>query len=353
MNNNNLQNIINNINKDNININHKDNTMDYCYTLKDFEFPVENVLTEETLRIIRELCLSIGHQTESTTYVNQYNTSASSNHRNVKDNDYKGDKFYNRNNVKKPLAQDNWKGKSGFKVTKFAIVNDHQAIINDIRVAMNKLTDVNREEKISTIIGKMNEINEMFEDEDNEVEKNEQINKALTTIYAISITNKMLTDTYVKVWMALYSEFNEAVSKVFELKLSEYKATMQNIVDVSSDNYDEFCDFTTKNTLRKNTTTLLCELARAGSTLFKEENMIILLDDLMNQIDGAIELKDKQKEVEELTESVVIIFSKIKSNEKLFAGYLPRLQVLAGYKNGDKPGLAARSKFKYMDLVGK
>jgi hypothetical protein len=327
--------------------------MDYCYTLKDFEFPVENVLTEETLRIIRDLCASIGHQTESTTFVNQYNTTASSTHRNLKDNDYKGDKYYNKNNTKKTSVQDSWKAKSGFKVTKFAIVNDHQAIINDIRVAMNKLTETNHEEKVATIIGKINEIQEMFEDEDDEVEKNEQINKALTTIYAISITNKMLTDTYVKVWMALYSEFNEAVSKVFELKLSKYKATMQNIVDVSSDNYDEFCDFTTKNTVRKNTTTMLCEFARAGSNIFKEEDMIILLDNLMLQIDGAIEIKDKQKEVDELTENVVIIFSKIKSNEKLFAGYLPRLQVLAGYKNGDKPGLAARSKFKYMDLVGK
>ena len=59
-------------------------------------------------------------------------------------------------------------------------------------------------------------------------------------------------------------------------------------------------------------------------------------------------------QVEELTENAIILFSEIKTaNSELFATYLPRIRQLSAYKTGEKPGLPPRSKFKYMDLVGK
>ncbi len=325
--------------------------MELCYTLKDFEMigVQETVLSRETLSTIQKLCELIGFPTESTNFVNQYNNTAASsntNNRQQKDIEYRGDKHFNRNQVKRPQKgnNDGWKTATVFKATKFAELNDNEALISEIRTAMNKLTDTNYADKIASIIEKLNELQE---------ESTEDIKKVLETIYAITISNKMYVDTYVKVWSAVFNDFGEEATKLFERKISEYKESMNNIVDVNTENYDEFCDFTTKNTNRKNTTTFLCKLVGSGLSIFTNDRLLLLTDQLMDHIEIAIETKEKQKEMEELTENIIIIFSKMKTNVVEFSRYLPRIQRLAGYKTGEKPGLPPRSKFKYLDLVGK
>lgn len=311
--------------------------METTYTLKDFEaIPFQqDVLSEYTIRVIQSLC---GMFDQSTVESNaSYNTSSSGKPRQQKDIEYNGEKHF-----KKKQAANEWKQKPVY-VSKFATLNDNQSIINEIRTIINKLTAANHMERIGTIKDKMSEIDEGAD-----------IENVLSTIYSISVSNKMNIDIHVNVWVMLFAEYHDHVVKIFETKFSEYREGMRNIVDVGSENYDDFCDFTTKNTVRKNMTELLSKLARSGSDLFSTDKMNALASDLLNQVEEDIENKDKQKEVEELTENAMILFSEIKTtNAELFATYLSRLKQLSSYKTGEKPGLPPRSKFKYMDLVGK
>lgn len=310
--------------------------METTYTLKDFEAISfqQDVLSEYTIRVIQSLCGMFEQPAVENT--SSYNTSSSGKQR-QKDIEYNGEKHF-----KKKQSANDWKPKPIY-ISKFATLNDNQATINEIRTIINKLTTANHMEKIGTIKDKMSDI-----DEDVDIEN------VLSTIYSISVSNKMNIDIHVNVWSMLFEEFQEHVVKIFETKFSEYREGMKNIVDVSSDNYDDFCDFTTKNTVRKNMTELLSKLARSGSELFTKDKITTLVEDLLNQVEIDIEIKDKQKEVEELTENAMILFSEIKAtNTELFATYLPRIRLLSGYKTGEKPGLPPRSKFKYMDLVGK
>ena len=79
--------------------------------------------------------------------------------------------------------------------------------------------------------------------------------------------------------------------------------------------------------------------------------MTNMLTDLLDQVCIKIEDKTKHKEVEEITENIVVIFAGLgKLVDK--SQYLSKMQTISGYKSGEKPGLTSRTKFKYMDLIG-
>ena len=327
--------------------------MEYCYSLKDFETigSSQKVLTTETVNIIKRLCEIIGVPNETSTFVNQYNSSSSSgyasNHSKPKDVEYKGDKFYKSKRTQK--TADGWKsqGGSGFKVSKFAELNNNDAIIREIRTLMNKLTTANQESKIQAIREKFAELSEAIADDD----ESEDMKKAFSTIYIITVSNTSYMDTYINMWNTLYSDYQTEITDLIETKLTEYKASLQNIVDVDSQNYDEFCEFTAKNTTRKNTTSFLCKLANSELiTALTEDSLGQLLNNMISQIEEDIQIKEKQVEVEQLTENAVIIFSAFRS---LIEHHTPWLRQITGYKTGEKPGLPPRSKFKFMDVIGK
>ena len=125
---------------------------------------------------------------------------------------------------------------------------------------------------------------------------------------------------------------------------------MQNIVDVNAnDNYDAFCEFTTVNNNRKNITNLLCEVAKTGEyASLQVSNINKMTTDLLASVLESVESAEKQKEVEEITENIVIIFSHFgKEFKNEFKSSFEQLSSLK------KPGLTSRTKFKYMDLIGK
>ena len=134
-------------------------------------------------------------------------------------------------------------------------------------------------------------------------------------------------------------------------KLNNHNDSMTGIVDVSEANYDEFCEFTLKNTNRKNASALFCEIAKANAIpSITIEHMDTLFDRLLEQVICNIETKSKQKEVDETTENLVVMFASLgKHMDK--SKYVDRFKTISGYKTGEKPGLSSRAKFKYMDLI--
>ena len=60
------------------------------------------------------------------------------------------------------------------------------------------------------------------------------------------------------------------------------------------------------------------------------------------------------KEVEETTENLIVSFAVLgKIAAPLKAEYMGTFTEITTYKTSDKPGLNARTKFKYLDIVGK
>ena len=321
------------------------------YTLNEFERIGKGQLDESVLSSIRLLCSLVGYvESAQNTYINQYNStttttasSASSQSKKPKEREVR------ERTYKKPKEiNDGWK-RPVFKATVFAEVDNTQANINEIRVGLNKLKESNCEENIAMFIEKIDEIRESvdFGDDCAMIEKMQQV---FDTIYTICISNKMFSKIYGTVITRLCKNYSSDLNEMFNAKIAEYLESMRNIVDVNAnDDYDAFCDFTAKNNNRKNITNLLCEIAKSGEyENIQVSNILKITSDLLTHVLESVELVEKQKEVEEITENIVIIFSHF--DKELKEQFKPSFEQLSNTK---KPGLTSRTRFKYMDLVGK
>jgi hypothetical protein len=303
-------------------------------------------LPENVLASIRTLCSLVGYaETTQNTYINQYNANAPSTTAVQKKSGGSGRQL----GTKKPKETNNeWK-RPTFKATVFAEVDDTQALINDIRVGLNKIKEANCDENIAMFIEKIDKIQESIDFGD-DCELTEKMQQVFDTIYTICISNKMFSKIYATVLVRLCQNYSSHFNEMLETKMVEFLATMQNIVDVNAnDNYDAFCEFTAKNTTRKNMTNLFCEIAKFGEyENIQVATIVKMTTDLLNQILESVELVEKQKEVEEITENIVIIFSHFE--KELKGQFKPIFEQLSSLK---KPGLTSRTRFKYMDFVGK
>jgi hypothetical protein len=314
------------------------------YTLNEFERIGKEPLDETVLSSIRTLCSLVGYiENIQNTYINQYNATTT-----VASAQSKKPKERERTYKKPKETADGWK-RPVFKATVFAEVDNTQANINDIRVGLNKIKDSNCDENIAMFIEKIDEIRESIDFGD-DCAMTEKMQQVFDTIYSICISNKMFSKIYANVLTRLCKNYCSDMNSMLDAKIAEYLASMQNIVDVNAnDNYDAFCEFTATNNNRKNITNLLCEIAKTG----EYENMLLTnvlknTSDLLTHVLESVESVEKQKEVEEITENIVIMFSHF--DKELKAQFKSSFEQLASTK---KPGLTSRTRFKYMDLVGK
>lgn len=305
--------------------------------------------------IINSLCQEIGCSTETqNTYINQYNANVVNTSSYAKSNiksapkEYDGRANFNKQNARKGANE--WKSKPGFSVTKFAMVDNSQSIIDLIRSDMNKISEQNIVAKIESMKSNIDEIVESTDEDEDDLK--EKMHKLFSVIFNISVTNK-LPVIYAKVYVAIAEKQRELLEEFMMNKLAEHMESLNGIVDVSENNYDEFCEFTAKNLARKNASALFCEIAKIGAIgPMTIERMDAIFEDLLAQVMTKINDKSKQKEADEITENLVVIITNLgKLLDK--SKYLETMKTITGYKTGEKPGLSSRAKFKYMDLIGK
>jgi hypothetical protein len=322
-----------------------------------------HTLPDCVLSAIKVLCDEIGYTgiNQPNTYVNQYNANAMASEKLKNQDDWNGVKNRktgnNRNgggSANKASSNNEWKIKSGFALTKFAALDNSQQLLGEIRTDMNKLNEKNLVAKLETLKKHINEIMDLSDSDNDSNGDNEQPPNKITTImdviYASSVNNK-LPLLYSQAYETVYKMYPAEVEAFIKDKLEKHAESMENIIDVSEKDYDKFCEFNLENNIRKNFTTLLCEIAKQGKIgIVSIEKIAGMLSNLLEQVLAKIDHKIKQKEVEEITENVVLIFTslgKLVEKEK----HMPLIQTIVGYKSGEKPGLSSRTKFKYMDLL--
>ena len=303
----------------------------------------------QVLATIRSLCEEIGCGDDTqNTYVNQYNANvgASVSNTHAKPKEYDGRANFTKQQARKSAAE--WKAKNGFQVTKFSMVDNSQALIDGIRSNMNKLSDKNIDTKIEELKTNIDEIVETTDEDEDDLR--EKMTKMFEVVFNASTSNKLPT-IYAQVYGTIYEKQPRLIQEFMDNKLNAHKDSMTSIVDVSEAKYDEFCEFTLKNTNRKNASALFCEIAKANAIpSITIEHMDTLFDKMLDQVICNIETKSKQKEVDETTENLVVMFASLgKHMDK--SKYVDRFKTISGYKTGEKPGLSSRAKFKYMDLI--
>lgn len=306
------------------------------------------VLPDDVTDRITQLFDQIGFSSNTpNTFVNQYNATPVYK---SSPQEHDGRANFLKQQARKQKPQNSWKEKPAFAVTKFALLDESENIIDNLRTELNKINDKTLETRMQNII---NLLNDLLETSSNDSSgENAGFNNALTMFFETAISNKNPT-LYANFYSLLYAEFSEPVTQFLDKTYQAYIASFENITNVSETNYDEYCDFTAANLRRKNISCFIAKATLKGFMPNWNTNFVCnLLTSLFQQVIEKVEYKAKQKEVEEITENIVALFAALGTfiQRDSFDTYIQQVNAM---KPGDKPGLTSRTKFKYMDLKSK
>ena len=243
-----------------------------------------------------------------------------------------------------------WETIRTFQTTKIEEKSGIMAQIDSIRVYLNKLTDKN-------YIDIRNKIIEIIDNVLNENMSLPDMSQFSSTIFEIASTNRF----YSKIYAELYSDLStkyEMMRTTFETNFENFTDLFNNIEYVDPNvNYDKFCEINKINEKRKALAAFYLNLMFNG--IISETQIMQITRNLLAQIYTFISQDDKKNEVDELTETVAILYKKelyandSGDNYENINGYTINavIERIANSKVKDFKSLTNKTLFKFMDLI--
>jgi len=329
------------------------------YTLEDFENITFGgfyyVIEDKVLETISNLAMEVGSpdyvrtpvfpKRENPLKAAPTTSSSSSSTVPQKDNAKKG----RRNKAMEILNDDDWNAIRTFQTTKIETKSGVEGDIDSVRAIINKLTDKNysdMRDKIIELISKM--VTTTPETDLGIISSN---------IFDITSSNRYFSKNYALLYSDLSNKF-EFIKSRYQENLTRFTELFDNIEYVDPNvNYDKFCEINKINEKRKSLASFYLNLMYYG-VISKTEIMVITRN-LLSKIYEFILLENKKNEVEELTETVAILYKKdIYENGddddyELIDGLTISevVEKIANSKVKDYKSLTNKSLFKFMDLI--
>jgi hypothetical protein len=253
-----------------------------------------------------------------------------------------------RNNKSMEVLNDeDWDSIRTFQTTKIETKTGIDADFDSIRTMINKMTDKNYIEMRNKII----EIIEKLVSENTESD----LTSIGSNIFEIASSNRYYSKIYAELYSDLSSKF-EFIKTKYQENFKKFTELFSNIEYVDpNDNYDKFCEINKINEKRKSLATFYMNLMGCG-VISKSEIMVITRN-LLAKVFEFISIENKRNEVDELTETVAILYKKdIYDDDKgyeLIEGNTINeiVEKIANSKIKDYKSLSNKSLFKFMDLI--
>ena len=219
--------------------------------------------------------------------------------------------------------------------------------IDSIRVYLNKITDKN-------YIDMRNKIIDLIDKLIIENITAENLSILSYILFDIASTNRY----YSKIYADLYSDLSkkyEVIKTTFEKNLEKFTDLFNNIEYVDPDtNYNRFCEINKINEKRKALASFYFNLMT--NNIISKTQIKDIIKNLLSQIFAFISQDDKKSEVDELTETVIILYKKELYDtdySKEIEGYTINeiVHKIANSKVKDYKSLTQKSLFKFMDLI--
>ena len=320
-----------------------DNINEILFQGFDYKMP------EETLKIISELALQVGSPDYVKTPVFQKrenpmkSETSSSGGGNFKRNN-------KRNKNVEIVNDEDWEALRTFQTTKIEETVGFDADIVAIRALLNKLSDKN-------YIDIRNKIIEIIDRLFLENITSENMLRLSSTIFEIASTNRF----YSKIYAELYSELTtkyEIMKTTFETNLENFTELFNTIEYIDPKvNYDKFCEINKTNEKRKSLAAFYLNLMCNG--IIPKKTIMVITRNLLFQLYTFISEDDKKNEVDELTETVSILYKKEIYTDDEGDDYqqidgftvYEIIEKIANSKVKDYKSLTNKSLFKFMDLI--
>jgi hypothetical protein len=246
-------------------------------------------------------------------------------------------------------ADAEWELMRSFKVTKIESKTGIEKTVNDLRIALNKISAANYEKQRDAIFVL---VNGYFDASTEEVcEANtRRISKA---IFDIASTNKFYSEIYAK----LYKELVESHSVFGGLLEELVRAFMalENIpvyVDPDHD-YDGFCAYSKACDIRKSTSMFLVNCLKLN--VVESSSVTGVLCEFLKYVDEKRNESGFSKCVEEIVENIYIIATscskELKKTDKWQDSVLPTIKRFVSEKGTTFPSMSNRAIFKFLDIL--
>lgn len=231
------------------------------------------------------------------------------------------------------------KGGGGVVLSKEGI----EKSINDVRVALNKISNKNYDTLQGTIRDTVKEL----------YESPEELSRIAQVIFDIASTNKFYVEVYADLYKSLVED-NGVFLDILNQLVASFKQTIETIMYVDvNENYDKYCEYIKSNEKRRATTAFLVTLM-TRSVVAKATVMDIVMF-FQTTITEFMEEERRVNDVDEITELVFILLTLGKSTLNVDAAWkdqvMPFVEKMTQFKLKEKPGLSSRSLFKYKDMA--
>ena len=244
---------------------------------------------------------------------------------------------------------EDWDNMRAFQTTKMETKTGIDADFDSIRVLINKMTDKNyidMRNKIVEIINKSIAVN-----------SESDISNIGNNIFDIATSNRY----YSKMYADLYSD----LSQQFEFIRSKYRDNFARFTDLFDNieyvdpavDYDKFCEINKVNEKRKSLAAFYVNLM--NNKIISEAEIMCITRNLLAKIYNYISIDNKKNEVDELTETVAILYKSELyeddegENYENINGFTISeiIEKIAMSKVKDYKSLTNKSLFKFMDLI--
>jgi len=243
-----------------------------------------------------------------------------------------------------------WELLRTFQTTKMEEKINIDSQIDNIRINLNKLSDKN-------YIDIRNKIIDIIDIIDNLVSESidcEEMSRVSSIIFDIASTNRF----YSKIYADLYSDLStkyDIMKNTFENNFTKFTDLFNTIEYIDPKvNYDKFCEINKVNEKRKALASFYLNLMYNG--IIDKNQIMVITRNLLEQLYKFISQDDKKNEVDELAETVAILYKKDIYNGEIhikIEGFTISevIEKIANSKVKDFKSLTNKTLFKFMDLI--
>ena len=248
------------------------------------------------------------------------------------------------------VNDEDWDTLRTFQTTKIQEKTGIDTQIDNIRVSLNKMSD-------KTYIDMRNKIIDIIENLIVDNITDEEMGRVSAIIFDIASTNRFYSKMYADLYSDLSSKY-DAMRNTFENNFKKF-IDLFNIIEYVDPkvNYDKFCEINKANEKRKSLASFYLNLMNNG--IIDKNQIMVITRNLLEQVYRYISLDDKKNEVDELTETVAILYKKeIYENDDgddydQIEGFTIHevIEKIAKSKVKDYKSLTNKALFKFMDLI--
>jgi len=248
------------------------------------------------------------------------------------------------------VFSDDWETIRNFQATVIEQKTGIDAELSQIRMYLNKLTDKSYTDIREKIVSSIDSILK--------VEKDVTVlSKNIgELIYDISSGNKFYSKIYAELYTELVNKYGWLKTTLDE-RMAEFIGLFKTIEYFDPDkDYDKFCDMNKQNEKRRANALFFVNLAI--NKFIPTDVVITMLKTLLEMVLELIEQPNKKNEVDEITETIALLFNKDIIDDYDESEFIINNQtienvitMIAKSKSKDYKSLSNKAIFKYMDLI--